>query len=144
MSYQIPVTVTKGDRLFSGIKYGLLITVVIVLVWWAWSALMYRYSINRLTPKLVDKYEDTEKKLAMQGSESLDPPALRDKILAYDQFERNHYTMPENVMVSEDKAKISANIKVINVNTQEVVRQEPIQYNLLPECDKNNVTCIKV
>jgi hypothetical protein len=44
------------DQILKGVKWGLIIGGIIILIWWIWSYAIYRWDVDRIKTILVDKY----------------------------------------------------------------------------------------
>lgn len=106
-----------------GIKYGLIISLVVLLLWWTWAAFIYRYSDERLSDIVLNKFTMNN------------PPQIDDKTQF---FKVIHVLLKNN--------QINATIAIADKETQHVIRTINKAYNInsSDNCSIIDESCIVI
>ncbi len=93
---------------------------IIIIIWILWVELFFKYSKDRIQNLILKKYS------------------------LYNTPDTNIYYNIDNLLISEDKLYVLADVKLINKNTFNVIKKIPVKYSLLSDCLLTNKDCIAV
>jgi hypothetical protein len=108
----------------SGISYGVLIAGVIIAWWYYWAITVYKYSDARLSGMILTKYQSI--------------PAHADLLTDDLTF------AVKNIVISQDKSSVSANVLLQNKTSGVVKSQDLVIYGLSGTCGYTDLNCIAV
>ena len=110
------------SKILDGIKYGLILGLLVILVWWLWAFMIYKWSADRLGNLILAKYQ-----------------AIHQSKLTEDTF--FDYS---NVVLAADYGSCSATISLKNKATQVVLSSELVTYTITNDCTAIDLNCIGV
>lgn len=110
--------------IYISICIGLLLTIVVVIIWIYWAYNTYRYSSDRLSGPILNKYQ------AIPAHRN----ALNDT-LTYD---------VSNIIVSDDKTFVTAVVHLQDKRTKAIKSSDNVKYSLSEDCAITDLQCIAV
>jgi hypothetical protein len=115
----------SGDILsnsIEGVKNGLILGFLSVVIWILLAFFYYRYSLDRIKNKIITQYTNA-------NSAKID-------------MSKDFITV-NNIIYNTDKNIITANVFINDATTMEIVSSEKITLNVLPECNYK-INCISL
>lgn len=120
------------STLLNGIKYGVVLFILIVIIWVAWAELVLKWSIERVGGLMLEKYKFND----------LMKPKEEQIVLGDYQ-----YLSYSNVVIAGDRSYATCNINIADSKTHNVISSVAVKYYIIPNCqteDNNDAECIRV
>jgi hypothetical protein len=95
----------------------------IIIIWIIWAYKSYRYSDERISQKIMKKYN-------MGGGKKIDSTT--------------EYVKAVNIVLNSDKTRVTCNIDVLNKETNELIRREKFSLSVKEACSPLLSTCITI
>lgn len=118
-SYQLDTTEYSSFSIV--IVTAILFSSFIIIIWIIWAHKSYRYSDERISQKIMKKYN-------MVGGKKIDSTA--------------EYVKAVNIVLNSDKTRVTCNIDVLNKETNELIRREKFSLSVKETCSPLLSTCI--
>lgn len=102
---------------------GLIVPITIILIWILWAYKTFRYHDDRISPKLLKKYN-------IINGKNID--------------NEKYYAAPSNIFVSNDRTKVTADVQILDKETNEMLNSSLFIVQINDECSPISSSCISL
>lgn len=121
----IPMNADKENKIdwYTLLSIGVGVPCLVIIIWIIWAYTNFRYHKDRISGKLLKKYN-------LVNGKNID----NDK----------YYPSPSNITVSSDKKNVTCDMRILNKETNEMLSTSKFSVAVLPDCSPLSPTCISL
>jgi hypothetical protein len=121
----VPINADKENKIewTTLLAIGIGIPCIVIIIWIIWAYTDFRYHKDRISGKLLKKYN-----------------LIHGKNIDNDKY----YPSPSNIIVSSDKKNVISDMRILNKETNEMISTSKFSVAVTPDCSSLSPTCISL